>query len=50
MDWDKINEKKLKLEERRNRIFMRGVKTGKKRGGEKSDGVSIFELKDKKKG
>lgn len=32
-DFEKRNDKKIKFEERRARIFMRGVKIGAKRGG-----------------
>lgn len=49
-DWEKINEKKEKYQERRMRIFMRGVKIGNKKGGAGAVvGMSVFEMKDKKK-
>jgi hypothetical protein len=37
--------KKQMLEERKMRILMRGVKIGKKKGGEKISVMSIFEKK-----
>lgn len=48
-DWDSLNDKKQKYQERRFRIFMRGVKIGSKKGGGSQFGMSIFEMKDKKK-
>ncbi len=32
-EWDKIDEKKTKYQDRKMRIFMRGVKVGRKQGG-----------------
>jgi hypothetical protein len=49
-NYDKINDKKEKYQERRMRIFMRGVKIGSKKGGGGAQmGMSLFEMKDKKK-
>lgn len=48
-DWEGINDKKMKYNDRRMRIFMRGVKIGIKRGGGAEIGMSLFEMKDKKK-
>ena len=41
--WDKWNAKKVKFEERKQRIFMRGIKIGAKRGGDSKSGMSLFE-------
>lgn len=46
-DWDNINKKKIKYEERKTRIYMRGVKIGSKRGGDSSSGMSMFEMSNK---
>ena len=49
-NYDAINDKKEKYQSRRMRIFMRGVKIGTKRGGSGAQmGMSLFEMKDKKK-
>jgi len=48
-NWEAINDKKIKFQERRQRIFMRGVKIGAKKGGGSNFGMSVFEMKDKKK-
>lgn len=48
-NWEAINDKKMKFQERRQRIFMRGVKIGAKKGGGSNFGMSVFEMKDKKK-
>ena len=48
-NWDNINDKKMKFQERRQRIFMRGVKIGVKKGSGSTFGMSVFEMKDKKK-
>ena len=48
-NWDAINDKKMKFQERRQRIFMRGVKIGAKKGAGGTFGMSVFEMKDKKK-
>jgi hypothetical protein len=48
-NWDAINDKKIKFQERRQRIFMRGVKIGAKKGAGGMFGMSVFEMKDKKK-
>ena len=43
--------KKEKFFERRNRIFMRGIKIGnRKQGGGATKGMAVFEMKDSKKG
>ena len=34
--WEDQNKKKMKYEERKNRIFMRGIKVGVRRGGNSS--------------
>ena len=47
-DWDALNRKKVKYEERKQRIFMRGVKIGKKQGGDSKSGMNIFEMAKKK--
>jgi 4-aminobutyrate aminotransferase-like enzyme len=48
-NWESINDKKIKFQERRQRIFMRGVKIGAKKGSGSMFGMSVFEMKDKKK-
>lgn len=48
-EYEKIDLKKTKYQERKMRIFMRGVKIGKKQGGTSSISMSVFEMKDKKK-
>ena len=48
-NWEAINDKKMKFQERRQRIFMRGVKIGAKKGAGGMFGMSVFEMKDKKK-
>ncbi|CDW91321.1 UNKNOWN [Stylonychia lemnae] len=48
-EWDKRNELKEKHQERRMRIFMRGVKIGSKKGGTQITTMSIFEMQNKKK-
>lgn len=48
-NWEDINDKKMKFQERRQRIFMRGVKIGTKKGAGGMFGMSVFEMKDKKK-
>ena len=47
-DWERINSRKIKYEERRMRIFMRGVKIGAKRQGNADKGMTVFEMKEKK--
>ena len=47
--WDDINDKKDKFQARKQRIFMRGVKIGAKKGQGSAFGMSVFEMKDKKK-
>ena len=41
--WEDQNKKKEKYEERKTRIFMRGIKIGAKRGGDSKSGMSLFE-------
>lgn len=48
-DWDDLNDKKTKYQERRMRIFMRGVKIGNKKGGQQITSMSVFEMQNKKK-
>lgn len=49
-NWDKQNLLKQKYEERKNRIYMRGVKIGTKReGGNANKGMSMFEQSTKDK-
>lgn len=48
-NWDDINDKKLKYQDRRQRIFMRGIKIGTKKGAGSMFGMSVFEMKDRKK-
>ena len=47
-DWDDTNSKKVKYQERRQRIFMRGIKIGAKKGGGANQGMQVFEMKEKK--
>ena len=42
-DWEKQNKLKEKYELRKNRIFMRGIKIGAKRGGDSNTSMSVFE-------
>lgn len=48
-EWEKQQEKKEKHQERRMRIFMRGVKIGSKKGGTQITTMSMFEMQTKKK-
>ena len=48
-NWDDRNKKKTKYEERKSRIFMRGIKIGVKRTGNVNKNMSMFEQKDKPK-
>ena len=41
--WKVYNARKLKYEERKNRIFMRGIKIGARKGGDSGKGMSMFE-------
>lgn len=41
--WDEHNKKKMKYEERKSRIYMRGVKIGTKRGGGIGKSMGMFE-------
>ena len=47
-DWEAQNKKKIKYEERKTRLYMRGVKIGSKRGGDSKSGMSMFEMSNKK--
>ena len=42
-NWEDQNKKKEKYELRKNRIFMRGIKIGAKRGGDSNSSMSVFE-------
>ena len=42
-NWDRFNKTKMKYEERKNRIFMRGIKIGVKRGGDSKSAMTMFE-------
>ncbi len=42
-EWEDHNKKKMKYEERKTRIFMRGIKIGAKRGADSNKGMSMFE-------
>ena len=42
-EWEDHNKKKIKYEDRKNRIFMRGIKIGAKRGSDSGKGMSMFE-------
>ena len=44
-DWDAQEKKKLKFEAKKQRIFMRGIKIGKKLEGGGRRGMGIFETK-----
>lgn len=48
-NWEKIDAKKEKYQERKHRIFMRGIKIGAKKGGGSAAGMQIFEQAAKKK-
>ena len=41
--WEEQNKKKEKYELRKNRIFMRGIKIGARRGGDSNSSMSVFE-------
>lgn len=41
-NWAAYNKKKLKYEDRKKRIFMRGVKIGNKKGANTDKGMSLF--------
>ena len=47
-EWEDQNTKKIKYEERKARIFMRGIKIGTKRTGEAKTGMAMFQLSGKK--
>ena len=46
-DWEKVNKLKEKYEERKGRIYMRGIKIGSKRVGNAQKGMAMFELSNK---
>ena len=48
-DWEKQNQRKIKYEERKTRIYMRGVKIGTRREGGAGVGMSLFEQSNKQK-
>jgi hypothetical protein len=48
-NWDSINDKKEKYQNRKMRIFMRGVKIGNRKGGSQVTSMSVFEMQGKKK-
>eukprot|EP00347_Sterkiella_histriomuscorum_P022689 403337523 len=48
-EWDDINDKKEKYQNRKMRIFMRGVKVGNRKGGSTITSMSVFEMQNKKK-
>ena len=43
--WEKWNNRKMKFEERKGRIFMRGVKIGEAKKGTTEKANSIFEMR-----
>lgn len=47
-EWEKIDDKKSKYQDRKMRIFMRGVKVGRKQGGSQTISMQLFEMKEKK--
>jgi len=47
-EWERIDDKKDKYNDRKMRIFMRGVKIGRKQGGASTIQMAVFEMKDKK--
>ena len=49
-EWDSRNKLKEKYQDRKFRIFMRGIKIGQNKGGGKaSEGMAVFEMAGKKK-
>lgn len=48
-EWDEKNLKKEKYQNRKMRIFMRGVKVGNRKGGSQITSMSLFEMQNKKK-
>lgn len=48
-NWEDINLKKEKYQNRKMRIFMRGVKIGNRKGGSQVTSMSMFEMQNKKK-
>ena len=48
-DWDRRNKLKEKYQDRKLRIFMRGMKIGQQKGkGKSMDAMSVFEMSGKK--
>ena len=45
--WDKYNAAKLKYQDRKKRIFMRGIKIGTKRKDTSASGMGLFEMMKK---
>ena len=43
-EWDEINLKKEKYQNRKMRIFMRGVKIGNRKGGSQVTSMTMFEM------
>ena len=49
-DWERKNKIKEKYQDRKFRIFMRGIKIGQKKGkGQSMESMSVFEMSGKKK-
>ncbi len=46
-DWEKINNNKKKYEDRKLRIYMRGVKIGTKKEGRLKEGMNMFQMQKK---
>ena len=47
-NWESYNKQKATYQERKQRIFMRGIKIGAKRGGDSKTGMNIFEQQKNK--
>ena len=45
--WDRFNAAKLKYQDRKKRVFMRGIKIGTKRKDSSSTGMGMFEMMKK---
>ena len=49
--WEQLNYRKEKYQDRKLRIFMRGMKIGQQKGiGKSMDGMAMFEMANKKGG
>ena len=46
-DWENINNNKKKYEDRKLRIYMRGVKIGTKKEGRLKEGMNMFQMQKK---